>query len=155
MGRGLSGLQKTILRMAHDNRVSMKRTDESRGADLYYYEVLAAVWRFDRHPRTDSRGTPAPLRVPEDHAEHVETSDGFRRTPGHQHFSKAAIGAEKYNAATASLSRAVTRLEGRGLVRVMQGARSLWTGVVLTPDGIKFAEGLSVKPPEEARRLNR
>lgn len=44
----------------------------------------------------------------------------------------------------ASVSRAVRRLEQRGLAKRCKG-RSPWTGISLTPAGIEVSEKLSVK----------
>lgn len=44
-----------------------------------------------------------------------------------------------YRAATTAISRAITRLERRGLVNVLQGASSHWTAVTLTDIGKEIA----------------
>lgn len=80
------------------------------GVDLYYAEILAEYFRF-----------PA-------------LSDPSK--PGSWHFSRAWIGPAEYDAAQASLSRAVRRLETRGLVTVYTGAISRWTGLSLTTEGL-------------------
>ncbi len=129
MGRGLSELQKTMLRLAFRNRVSENRTAESRGSDLYYYEVLAAYWGWD---------------LPE----HVQGRD--HRHPGEHKFSKAAIGTKAYGTAHAALSRAVIRLQQRGLVDAISGKYSHWSGLNLTTDGITAA--LELEELERRRR---
>jgi len=120
MSRGLSTLQKTILRMAYVNYAVGLRAADNRDVDVYFHEVLAAFWGWQ---------PASPLR---DH------TGQFR--PG-QHFSRDAIGAERYNAAHASLSRAVVRLERRGLVTAHRGYVK-WRGIRLTPAGFDAAKDL-------------
>lgn len=123
MGRGLSELQKTILRIATRNRRAENRgVTSEQGADAYYAEVLAesSGWTPDR----------APLRYGPRYGRYAGL-----RAPGGQHFRKSLIGDKSYNAAHAALSRAARRLEARGLVQRRRGANSRWSGVSLTPSG--------------------
>jgi len=115
--RPLSKLQTWILEHARVNRLAEHRDGESRGADLYYKEVLAGFYGFpyDRY------------RNPE--------CDPLRKSLGSQRFHPDQIGRPKYNAACAAISRACSRLEQRGLVRVMTGACSHWAGVSLAQLG--------------------
>ena len=55
---------------------------------------------------------------------------------GSKVFEPEGIGRAKYNTATAAVSRAVLRLQSRGLARCMQGDISHWSGINLTPAGI-------------------
>lgn len=68
---------------------------------------------------------------------------GWRDKAAHQHsgqhFSPAQVGVARYNASHAALSRAVSRLESRGLVTVHKGALAQWTYVALTTDGMAVA----------------
>jgi hypothetical protein len=82
--------------------------------DLYYAEILTELFGFPT--LTD----PA--------------------QPGSQHFNRTQIGIREYDAAAASLSRSVGRLERRGLVTVYHGTTSRWTGVTLTDQAVKTME---------------
>lgn len=112
----LSRLQRWILYAAYENRASVMC--EPSGApsevDLYYAEVLAGYFGF---PWSHWAGR------------------GLREAHGAHIFDREAIGQERYNAAQASLSRAVRRLEARGLVERHMAVYSRWTGVRLL-DGV-------------------
>lgn len=129
MGRGLSELQRTILRLAVDNRGRHREavlglreslgaavSVETCGADVYYAEVLAYYWGWE--------GT-------------VPWRENRRRR-----FSKAQIGPMAYSSALASLSRAMLRLQKRGLVVGKQGRGSRWSGADLTDAGAELAAAL-------------
>jgi hypothetical protein len=109
----LSPLQRWILDHAHQNRLAEHRDDLSRGADLYYKEVLAGFYGFPY----EHYANPA--------------SDPLRASLANKRFKPYVIGRQKYNSACAAVSRAVTRLERRGLVVVLHGAYSHWAGVSL------------------------
>jgi hypothetical protein len=109
---GLSKLQRWILDHAYQNRLAEHRDEKSKGADLYYGEVLAGFYGFAyEHPRN-----------PE-----MDTRDVFY---GHV-FQPDVIGRSRYNAAQAAVSRAMTRLEQRGLVVVLRSVYSHWAGISL------------------------
>jgi hypothetical protein len=118
---GLSPLQRTILVLAYDNWEREGRTTRSEGCDCYYYEVLQRVWGFENRWA---------------HLPH--------RTPERWHFRQRQIPYGRYNAALASLSRAVRRLAQRGLVTRHRGTswRGTWAGVKLTVVGVPVAERL-------------
>ncbi len=120
----LSRLQRSILELAYVNRVAEGRHSESSGADLYFYELMVACFGFPTPPRR-----------------YGETDR--RRVPGSQRFSRRQIGAARYDAAQASVSRAVRRLEDRGLVVRLCGAVSHWSGLSLSPAGLAVAVGLA------------
>jgi hypothetical protein len=120
MGRGLSDLQKTILRLALANR---EAEGDPCWYDVGYVEVLATHFGFE--PRW-------PLR----------RRDGKRELFGHP-FSKAAIGADRYDAAHATLARAVRRLEARGLAMGVLDVEFRQAGVNLTAEGVAVARELS------------
>ena len=136
MGRGLSPLQQTILRIAfrqHDQHLQHAadndRNPDEFGCDVLYRDVLIEHYGFRRKaPR---------LYVPSDRID------------------RAAIGRVAYNRATAALSRAFSRLESRGLVCVMCGTGSRWSGANLTDEGLKIAGELSVKTRETFPNVNR
>jgi hypothetical protein len=128
MGRGLSELQKTILRIAWRNREAERRHDGSGGGDVVYAEVLAEHYGW--HPSRCRLQAPS-----------YEKEDEERRTFGSQHFAKEIIGERVYNAAHAALTRAMTRLATRGLVTLVYGVNSRWSGANLTADGVRLARG--------------
>ena len=66
----------------------------------------------------------------------------IRENPGNQWFKRGAINSKGYNDAQASLSRAVKRLEARGLVVSHQDSDSRWAGIRLTDDGRTLASEL-------------
>jgi hypothetical protein len=59
--------------------------------------------------------------------------------PGSNHFDREEIGRSRYDTAHASLSRAVRRLEARGLATRYTGAGSRWSGLRLTDAGFEAA----------------
>jgi hypothetical protein len=108
--RGLSQLQRQILRLALD-----------KGADvtLWRAELLAACFGFQ----------PKPVRL-------YGSNDLTK--PG-QHFSPQQVGVARYRSAQVSLSRAVRRLEDRGLVAMWEGVYASRRGLQLTPAGVEAA----------------
>jgi hypothetical protein len=65
--------------------------------------------------------------------------DGSRILTGKM-FDVEEIGRERYDAAQAAVSRAIVRLEQRGLVERIFGAYSHWAGVNLTDAGVELAQ---------------
>lgn len=129
----LSRLQREILRLADDKR--QHREAVNTGADLPQSQPFRLT-----HPTVDLF-----------YAEILVHAFGFpaKRSTGlsGQHFSRAEIGAQRYNAAQASVSRAVRRLEGRGLVTVYSGAYAGWTGLSLTDEAVKTCRCWSKSQP--------
>jgi hypothetical protein len=123
MGRGMSELQKTILRRALSNKTREQR-DGSNGADVYGAEIAADHfgWVLPPHYYRDTT-----------------------RCPGRHNFSKQEIGERRYSSVLAAICRAILRLEERGLGYKVRGAASQWTGLTLTEEGVQAAEKLSVK----------
>ena len=122
----LSSLQQQILTMAWANRVKEGRTAESRGADLYYSEVLATVYGFP----------PIwPIRYSENWKEYAG-----ERICGGKMFDRQAIGLARYNRAQAAVSRAMNRLGLRGLITCLCGRNCRWSGCSLTEKGLAFCE---------------
>jgi hypothetical protein len=128
MGSGLSKLQKTILKLAHDNR---ERGTGARslldggqlGTDVKYPEVLEAYFGWQ--------------------------PDGRSRDSYYFDFSMQDIGEKSYRSARASLTRAFSRLEARRLiVRTRSAVAAGWTGADLTKEGANEAAklGASLSP---------
>jgi hypothetical protein len=119
----LSGLQRTVLALALANRETEGRDTDTPGADVTYAEILVAFYRWE---------PTSPLR----------RSDGSR-VYGGQKFPKAEIGARPYAAALAAVSRAVKRLDDRGLVAALVSTRAHWSGAKLTDQGVQVARALN------------
>jgi hypothetical protein len=86
----LSKLQRSILRLALENRVRENRSEDSRGSDLYYAEIKVKYYGFE--PRCLSYANP-------------ECRD-MRRSPGSHQFAPEDVVAEQCAAASAAISRA-------------------------------------------------
>jgi hypothetical protein len=134
MGRGLSELQRWILRRASTQR------------RLYYPEILEGFfgWKpkqpFRRYKEgeKDLDGQPAPV--------------GDLANVAGQHFSSRTIGEERYRKVMFTLRRSCARLEERGLVERIQRAYAGWRAVKITQKG---REWLSVNSAENRPRVNR
>lgn len=132
MGRGLSELQKSILRIAYRNHQAGPMTHGGISkTHAYYAEVLHEHFGFpiERRSYIDKNAT---------------DSMYLRSNPASHTFDLHAIGESRYRAAQAALSRAVKRLSERGLVEWMQGEAARWSGVNLTKAGMAEAEKLLV-----------
>ena len=122
MGRGLSQVQRRILTTALELR------ERARPCDVYYPELLSVLADWG----------PLPSRPPELTDRHVYSRANF---------SRAAIGAQTYNRIYASFSRALRRLEQRGLAeRRTSGLIGTWSGICLTERGAAEARRLFLKP---------
>lgn len=117
MGRGLSDLQKSVLRLAARQRAAREKSRAHMDSwsvsvpDVWYWEALEECYGF----------------VPS------------KRLHGMcQRFDRQAIGVRRYNAACAALSRALARLALRGLC-VVAGNRAATEGVTLTDEGLRVA----------------
>ena len=117
MGRGLSELQQTILLLGLRGREGKAQAVEDQpAADVHYDDILAEHWLW--------KPTPPPARD--------------RRLSKGRRFDPYEIGAP-YNHAHAALSRAVTRLVGRGLATRVPRSASHGVGVALTDAGVAAA----------------
>lgn len=133
MGKGLSPLQRDILTIALKNRDEQVANKWVRTTDAYYAEVLHLHfgWPFNKvHWLLASKSDAEILNCVRN------------ESPSAQFFSKEQIGAAKYNADMAALSRSMVRLEKRGLVKCMTGANSRWSGAILTDAGVIAARKL-------------
>ncbi len=114
----LSRLQRWILSAAYGNRCADPAADDP---DLYYHEILAGYFGF-------------PVRWNADKPLHL--------SPGPHHFDRAAIGHARCHAAEVSISRAVRRLEARGLVERREAAHGRWAGLRLADVAVEAASTL-------------
>ena len=111
----LSRLQRWILYAAFENRSG---DPDAPKVDLYNHEILAGYFAFpmrwyDREP--------------------------LHSNPGSHRFDRDQIGRARYDAAQASVSRAVRRMEARGLLKRYVGEVSRWAGLRLTDAGFEAA----------------
>jgi hypothetical protein len=117
----LSRLQKQILVLALENKQRECRGyDADSGADVYYSEILAEVFRFP-----------------------VRNALSPRKRPCSRIFAPAQIGRRRYRNAIEATSRAVLRLHIRGAVKSAHSKHSTWAGASLTPLGVAIAKQLS------------
>jgi hypothetical protein len=124
MGRGLSELQKTILRRALSNKEREGRSfDEESGADVFVNEIAADAFGWD---------------LP---AHFYDSPKGERWS---HYFKSLQYSDEERNRVHAATSRALKRLAARGLGYVAHGAHRRWCGFNLTPAGVEAAKLLSV-----------
>ncbi len=142
MGRGLSDLQKAILRIALRQQeahaaeaaglvASFGREPSAYGCDVQHKDVLAEHFGFQKRK-----------------AKMFSFEEPDR-------FDRQAIGPAIYNRAEAALSRAIVRLESRGLVHRAQGAVARWSGATLTDEGLRVARELSVNTRKSLGHVNR
>lgn len=113
MGRGLSELQKTILVASLECRGNTPR----KQVDAYYRELISACFGWEQTGYTLVNG-----------------DDIFVFT---KQFKKRDH--PNYNAVKVSLTRAVKRLETRGLLIRYHGVDGNWAGVKLTQSGEEIA----------------
>jgi hypothetical protein len=133
MGRGLSELQVTILALAYRNyQARMERMATLEAGSIEYRVLTEGVPSVDLyHPE-----------VLREHFGFEVQSDWWtpelgERPTGGQNFSMQRIGERRYRSAQSSLSRAVVRLEARGLVERRSGHPA---GLNLTERGVEEAE---------------
>ncbi len=92
MGRGLSPLQQTILRLAYQNRVAeYGSTEKPLPPNVVYAQILAEYYGW------------------------VSQHGDVRRHHSGNHYNRVDIDPRQYNAACAAVARAALRLEQRGL----------------------------------------
>ncbi len=114
MGRGLSGLQQDIIIMAHKNKEAGAASYNDRHGPV----ITAHVKRE---------------QILRERFGWIPTEDRRLLTGN---FSKKAVGAKRYGSVMASLSRALRRLERRGLVEFTHSMLAGgWGGAELTEEG--------------------
>ena len=109
----LSKLQKAILQMAWCNRQAHPDRGAAYGCDLFTTQILIEFYGFP-----------------------TNRSEEGHWLKGGQNFNVSEIGEQQYRAGRAAVSRALARLEDRGLVVRVQGEYRNWSGVNLTEEGI-------------------
>ena len=115
MARGLSDLQKRILKLAYENRMRGQKTGS---CDVCTTQVLLEIYDW-------------PL---------IENCFSVAA----HNFDSNEVGQREYDQAMVIVSRAVQRLEARGLVTRFKSCHA-WSGISLTPAGIQASEKLLVK----------
>jgi hypothetical protein len=109
MGRGLSPLQEWILRQTRQRR------------RIYYADILAGFFGWQPSKPMDRYQT--------------GEQAGELKYPGDHYFSPIRIGARKYQHTMATVAQSCKRLQGRGLVKRVQGTPSRRAGVEITEEG--------------------
>jgi hypothetical protein len=127
----LSGLQAAILVAAFS-----KRIPSARGCDVSHAELLAEIWGWK--PQHALRWTKADRE--KFNSEFFRVGDPRSQPDTHGAFSHIPIAERR--SASASLSRALTRLDKRMLVSFVCGTGSYSGGLVLTPHGEQIAKTL-------------
>lgn len=134
MGRGLSTLQKDILRLAAakhaEHEPERKQGKLPRGAaDLIMAEILAELYHWPMIER----------RWP--------SKQAIRH--GGQNFSRRDISPQAYNVAHVVVTKSLERLAKRGLIELCVGANALWLGLRITEAGM----GLTAKTTPNVTEL--
>jgi len=140
MGRGLSELQRTILLMAYENH--KKYTSEiwiKKEIEEYKKLRIMSAYGGLLLPREYE-----PLHVDLYHHEilaHLIHTDPAKLYGTVWHFKPEAIGYRKYNSLNASISRAFSRLQRRGLVNWYLFNHHSNSAIELTEKGIEHVNG--------------
>jgi hypothetical protein len=117
VGRGLSELQQDMIVMAYKNKEAGRVAYRTGPREYNTYPVVSAHVKREQILHERFGWEP----------------NGNRYL---SNFSKKDIGPKRYNCVMASLSRALHRLEGRGLVELTQSMRAGgWSGAELTEEG--------------------
>ncbi len=178
MGRGLSDLQSTILRLALKNRIQRDRNRAElaklRGQLKEGREALTAVDDIKAYHSPANATKRKERKELRRKIHHLEKDDSIKRKTDlsrwevlfthwgwkpakvdewmSHRFSKARFGERYYNTVLSSLSRALARLKGRGLV-VMQSATIYGpAGINLTDRGLEEALKTKGKQRDYRRR---
>jgi hypothetical protein len=139
MGRGLSDLQRFILRRALATRDGPRRPPAPYWGDI---EVCAVhvLDGYYRWPRTTWYS---------DERRQITILSARRK------YERAAIGPRRYNAAMVALSKAFTRLMTRGLLVHRDGNGHHPAGYVLTDEGERVARSLSANSLSSCEGVSR
>jgi len=147
MGRGLSGLQKYILKTAAETPGDWKPPGR-----LYNFEICEGFYGW-------KAGKISPGVIPKE-CDHVWTSTGGKwpqwkcdkcglmiqpADRAHmcayagKNFESSVVGKKKYNAVQVAIHKAVDRLEKRGLAERI--GNDMWKGVAITEEGMEVVAG--------------
>jgi len=130
MGRGLSTLQKQILVLAD-------QCERQGKGILHYCVIYQRVYGWEVAWWAPYEGRDALGWWSKDNGQPV-----YHWRCGHL-FDPELVGRKAYSVATSAVTRAVSRLERRGLCRVFCGAYAKWTAVQLTEAGRLALDRLS------------
>jgi hypothetical protein len=142
MGRGLSDLQKQILRLVYERRQGRDFDQEEHE----WHQVVASnrllqgfphrVHHDMRHPEIIANLYDWPLRWSSKEGRYVRPSEGAWVKDWGQNWNRAVIGLPEYNRKSAAYYRAVSRLKARSLLT--DRGPGLW----ITDEGMRVAEAL-------------
>jgi hypothetical protein len=142
MGRGLSDLQKQILRIVYERRqgrdfdLEEREWHELRTSNRLLQGFPNRVRHDTRHPEIIAKLYDWPLWWSYKQGRYLRPSEGASVRDWGQNWNRAVIGLVEYNRKTAAYYRAVSRLKARGLL-TDQGP-GLW----ITEEGMRVAEAL-------------
>lgn len=145
MGRGLSKLQKSILVLALEKREERRGLNQYRYenrspcvSDLYSPDILYAVYEL-------GGGDPLPIGEPDNYDDWVPSLWGkaYRFDDPGPAWRRHPIDETQYRTAMAAISRSVSRLESRGLIKRSDDWERV--GLTLTMPGEAVALGLIPK----------
>ena len=131
MGRGLSELQKNVLRLAYWNRQNGKARGDR---DIYPHHIMGDLYGFSEHT-VRCRGYD---RLSKDTRPRKDWWATLRDQAWGQKFDREEIGLAVHNAARAATGKTLRRLEKRGLL----SPASYGQAYCLTDAGLKLAEAL-------------
>lgn len=141
MGRGLSALQKTILLRAISNNRREYGCDLRPIQQDFSSDRRSVVDVFSCEIAADHFGWPLPCRNFYD----SEIVDGKAIRARHRicHRPNGST-SEQANRVHASISRALKRLEERGLGYATRGVYSRWSGFILNAEGVEVSQQLEL-----------
>jgi hypothetical protein len=142
MGRGLSNLQKQVLRLVYERR-QVRDQEERQWHQLVASNRLlqgfpSRVHHDMRHPEIIAKLYDWPLSYKK--GRYLRPSEGASVKGWGQNWNRDVIGLAEYNRKTASYYWAVSRLKARGLIT--DRGPGLW----ITDDGMRVAEALVGTP---------
>jgi hypothetical protein len=149
MGRGLSDLQKWMLRTALDNREREGRDNDTKTlADLLFGEVKAGFYHLememDQWVKTAIEMVAAGAKgwsEKDIEFRRERTANQRQRRGRHVYFGHAFVFPSR-PALNVSISRAAARLEKRGYAVRVFGLSTHWAGIQLTDAGVTLARDL-------------
>ena len=142
MGRGLSDLQKRILRIVYERRQGRNFDQEQRewgelAASNRLLQGFPYQVHYDtRHPEIIAKLYDWPLWWSSKEGRYVRPSEGASVQDWGQNWNREVVGLAEYNRRMASYYRAVSRLKARGLLT--DRGPGLW----ITDEGMRVAEAL-------------